>query len=107
MKARIKATDEIVEERSKVMTSIFSGQNILKYIDQHTGVSYFEDELFFPKDLNQDPDYWTRLKHTYAGMALQGLLQNEAYCHYEEDKLAYYASLHAHALVEKMKEERK
>ena len=51
-----------------------------------------------------DPDYWTRLEHTYAGMAMQGLMQNEAYCHYEEDKLAYYASLYAHALVEKLKE---
>ena len=53
---------------------------------------------------SNDPDYWTRLKHQYAGMAMQGLLQNEAYCHYEEDKLAYYAIQYAHALVEKMKE---
>ena len=49
MKARVKATGEIVEVRSKVVTSIFSGENILKYIDQHTGVSYFEDELFSQK----------------------------------------------------------
>ena len=23
-----------------------------------------------------DPDYWTRLEHTYAGMAMQGILTN-------------------------------
>ena len=110
MKARIKATGEIIEVRSKAMTSIFSGENILKYIDQHTGVSYFEDELFFPKDLNQDPDYWTRLEHQYAGMAMQGLMsyieqitpsKGCSYC----DTVVSFSFEVAHALVEKYKKE--
>ena len=107
MRARVKATGEIVEVKSKIITSPVTGESLLKYVNQKTGVSYFEEELFFPKDLADDPNYWTRLEHTYAGMAMQGLLQNKVYCHYEEDKLAYYASLYAHALVEKMKEEGK
>ena len=112
MKARVKATGEIVEVRSKVVTSIFSGENILKYIDQHTGVSYFEDELFFPKDLNQDPDYWTRLEHQAAIAAMQGMIGEGRHVvlldgSTTHQKVVERAISVAHALVEKMKEERK
>ena len=31
-------------------------------------------EKSFPKDV---PDYWTRLEHQYAGMAMQGILSNK------------------------------
>lgn len=112
MKARIKATGEIVEVRSKVMNSIFSGENILKYIDQHTGVSYFEDELFFPKDLNQASDYWTRLEHQYAGMVMQALIveyRNAQSTHGFSESIiqetcAKECIQFAHILVEKLKE---
>ena len=93
MKARIIATGEIVE--------------VTRIVDRYVmtrhphAITFEKDELDF--DIEDDPDYWTRLEHQYAGMAMQGLLQNEAYCHYEEDKLAYYAIQYAHALVEKMK----
>lgn len=53
-----------------------------------------------------DPDYWTRLEHTYAGMAMQGILSNQNI----GADVAYMVNLSteiAHALVEKMKEERK
>ena len=63
MKARVKATGEIVEVKSKVITSPCTGNTILKYVDQKKGISYFEEDLFFPKDLADDPDYWTRLEH--------------------------------------------
>ena len=116
MKARVKATGEIVEVISKVITS-FTGEHKLKYIDQDTGVSYFEEELFFPKDLVDDPDYWTRLEHTYAGMAMQGILANidllmslakkKADDYPAKYTVAKFAKDCAHALVEKMKEERK
>ena len=54
-----------------------------------------------------DPDYWTRLEHTYAGMAMQGIIaSNLDLLSHEiiEDAISY-----AHALVEKLKgkEERK
>ena len=59
------------------------------------------------------PDYWTRLEHQYAGMAMQGILSNpESELDYKGDEtlpqaLAGCAAKVAHALVEKMKEERK
>jgi hypothetical protein len=106
MKAHIKATGKIVEVKSKVITSMFSGENILKYIDQHTGVSYFEDELFFLKDLNQDtPDYWTHLEHQYAGMAMQGILAScEHYRILSSNQVTLDAYKYAHALIQKLKE---
>ena len=117
MKARVKATGDIVEVKWRYLTNL-NGFNSIRYVDQKTGISYFEGDLDFDIEgkfaencLNgikqgndYNPDYWTHLEHQYAGMAMQGLLQNEAYCHYEEDKLAYYASLHAHALIQKLKE---
>lgn len=52
-----------------------------------------------------DPDYWTRLEHQYAGMAMQGFLASGLENTYE--KIADYSIKQAHALVEKMKEEGK
>ena len=83
-------------------------------------------ETYFPKELekvwveerenpSKNIDYWTKLEHQYAGMAMQGLLSNP-YIADEIDKegivtkplfIAEMATAYAHALVEKMKEERK
>ena len=104
MKARVKATGEIVEVKSKVITS-FTGEHRLKYIDQKTGISYFEEELFFPKNLADDPDYWTRLEHQAAIAAMQA--QMAPNCLDSPEGVACTAYAYAHALVEKMKEERK
>ena len=101
MKARVKATGEIVEVKSKVITSPCTGNTILKYVDQKTGISYFEDDLFFLKDLVDDPDYWTRLEHTYAGMAMQGMM---AHTNIDYDEIVDLCVEFAHALVEKLKE---
>lgn len=105
VKARVKATGEIVEVISRWVTLI-SGYEALKYIDQKTGVSYFEDELCFPKDLTDEPDYWTRLEHQYAGMAMQGFISANQGFNVEEDmyNIPYYSELIATALVEKLKE---
>jgi hypothetical protein len=76
-----------------------------------------------------DPDYWTRLEHQYAGMAMQGMIRRayEAYCddcaNYDNmifedaqallkdhaEALADVCVEYAHALVEELKgkEERK
>jgi hypothetical protein len=103
MKAYVKATGETVEVKSKVITSLVTGKSLLKYVNQKTGISYFEEELCFPKDLTNDPDYWTRLKHQYAGMALQGLM---AHTNIDYDEIVDLCVEFAHALVEKMKEEK-
>ena len=51
-----------------------------------------------------EPDYWTRLEHQYAGMAMQGLLQSPHLNIMQEEPLVGMASSIAHALVEKLKE---
>lgn len=52
------------------------------------------------------PDYWTRLEHTYAGMAMQGILSNnELYREICKSRnLEITIMEYAHALVEKLKE---
>ena len=52
-----------------------------------------------------EPDYWTRLEHQYAGMAMQQLvsLVNVGY-EYVHEETAIIAYNFAHALVEKLKE---
>ena len=99
MKARIKATGEIVEV----------DQCSILYDDGRR-------ELMYGKELEEvqgAPDYWTRLEHQYAGMAMQGILSNPDvnldYKSYEcmPQAVAATACNIAHALVQKMKEERK
>ena len=58
---------------------------------------------------NSSPDYWTRLEHQYAGMAMQGMLANPAFPKHSQDgyykkNIANNAYEYAHALVEKLKE---
>ena len=61
------------------------------------------------------PDYWTRLEHTYAGMAMQGILSNpelfkataknaEEFGLIVPQAVAIDANCFAHALVQKLKE---
>lgn len=68
MKARVIATGYIVDVK------------LSHYIDDVAWyittchASYSENELEF---IDGPQDYWTRLEHTYAGMAMQGILMNE------------------------------
>ena len=102
MKARVIATGEIVE-------AIRICQSSQGPIWKAGGRDYYEYELDF--DVQEsiksqyDPDYWTRLEHQYAGMVLLGLSTRGAYG--KEETIADYCYDTAHALVEKMKEERK
>ena len=115
VKVRVKATGEIKE----VARGIYSPY---QYVDNE-GTIYTENDIEeLPGDdgvIFFDPtiDYWTRLEHQYAGMAMQGLLSNpQIWKDWDEEGLvtkdleaadmAYYF---AHALVEelKKKEERK
>ena len=92
MKARVKATGEIVE------VVHYSGYGDYDYICHENESVYDAEELEF----EDEPDYWTRLEHTYAGMAMQGVISRT---HWSEVKdITEYAVKIAHALVEKMKE---
>ena len=64
MKARVKATGEIL--------NVYNwGNPTYRATD---GSLYEKDELDF--DFSYTPDYWEKLKHQYAGMAMQGMLSN-------------------------------
>lgn len=102
MKARVKATGEIVD----VKLSHYIG-DVAWYITK-CHVSYPENELEF---IDAPEDYWTRLEHQAAIAAMQGILSNpEVDLDYKSDEcmpqaLAATAYIIAHALVEKYKKE--
>ena len=102
MKARVKATGEIVE------VNIDYRQDAA-YVST-SGQLYWQRELDFNVE-NKDPDYWEKLKHQYAGMAMQGILSNESImCELDSEGIvnkntvvANMADRFATALVEKLK----
>lgn len=93
MKARVKATGEIVE--------VFPyNKDGFAYINEDGETVYEAIELEVDEYI---PDYWTRLEHTYAGMFMKSFLDNFDGTTSMEI-LADDAIKLAHALVEKMKE---
>lgn len=112
MKARVKATGEIIEimeDCSYIYAKNYEysyNLNELEFLDVK--------EKSLPKD---EPDYWEKLKHQYAGMAMQGLLSNSAYIEnfvkysVEGDSLARVVSTnaidYATTLINRLKEEEK
>lgn len=119
MKARVKATGETIE----IMQVYEKGESFYVRLDMldTTEVRYHISELEFEgfetegkfadtclngikQGIDYTPDYWTRLEHQYAGMAMQGLLQSPHLNIMQEEPLVGMASSIAHALVEKLKE---
>ena len=100
MKARVKATGEIVD------VIAIDGDWLFCSDGAHYGVESLEG-------IDHEIDYWTRLEHQYAGMAMQGILACEEWKIAPREgvsfagEVALQAHELAHALVEKMKEERK
>lgn len=100
MKARVKATGHIVDvELSHYL------DNVAWYITK-CHASYSENELEF---IDEPQDYWIRLEHQYAGLAMQGILSNANHALWDRENnaegIAKSASAIAHALVEKYKKE--
>lgn len=104
MKARVKITGEIVFVEANLG---YPGGYVAS-----NGNTYLGEELEVIVEC--EPDYWARLEHQYAGMAMQGILSNQDYCKllidennkgsFAED-VSRCASEFAHALVEKYKKE--
>ena len=109
MKARVKATDRIIE-----VMCVMNREGVAVWEDIG-GIStnpnqYNSNELEFidfpemPIE-TYTPDYWTRLEHQYAGMAMQGILSNANHALWDRENnaegIAKSASAIAHALVEK------
>ena len=96
MKARVKATGEIVEVHTHDDADFQDRQ----------GRFYWEHQLYFGTldDFDKDePDYWTRLEHQYAGMAMQGMIANICYYDHPSQGIVEDAIAIAHALVQKLK----
>ena len=97
MKARVKATGEIVD----VYSSIHKGCDY----DGSDGYSYMKEDIII---LDDEPDYWTRLEHQAAIGAMQGLLSNPSITERElttRKGIVEDAERLANALVEKYKKE--
>ena len=103
MKARVKATGEIVDV---VMTQRVTHTGEQVYM---TNDSCLIEESRLDFNVDDTPDYWTRLEHTYAGMAMQGLMTilpniGGLEGRTPKDEIIDIATETAHALVEKLKE---
>lgn len=100
MKARVIATGEIVE----VDLPFISASKEIVYDRVGSVQVYAQDELDFDVQGENIIDYWEKLKHQYAGMAMQQLvhLVNVGY-EYVYEETAIIAMNFAHALVEKLK----
>ena len=100
MKARVKATGEIIEV-------YFYGKEGYDYVCNDKEECYERGEL----EILDEPDYWNRLEHQYAGMAMQGILSN-AHIAFRDIKVDTVTDVYvdniikiAHALVEKYQKE--
>ena len=103
MKARVKATGEIVYV---VITQRVTHTGEQVYM---TDDSRLIEESGLDFNVDDDPDYWTRLEHQYAGMAMQGLMTilpniGGLEGRTPKDEIVDIAMETAHALVEKYKE---
>jgi hypothetical protein len=124
MKARVKATGEIVDVYCdfRGMEHDFLDEtgkgymsNDLIIFDNEDYEQGWNDGYYEATSMNHDPDYWTRLEHTYAGMAMQGMMNNSYLAgEFRKDPnngiedmskiITKAAAVYAHALVEKLKE---
>ena len=95
MKARVKATGEIITIESDTM---FIGKDYKGVVKP-----YYDSDIDIIKD---EPDYWEKLKHQYAGMAMQQMVNhvNQGY-EYVYKETAIIALNFATALVNRLKEE--
>ena len=100
MKARVKATGEVVEV-------YFYGKEGYDYVCNDKEEVYERGEL----EILDEPDYWNRLEHQAAIAAMQGILSN-AHIAFRDIKVDTVTDVYvdniikiARALVEKYKKE--
>jgi hypothetical protein len=121
MKARVKATGEIVEvdfhmetKRGKMFGEVTDSRRLCK--PDMTYRKFYRDEIeFLSYEDREVIDYWTRLEHQCAGMAMQGMMSNISFMKISEDAIACVERVkditarmaieYAYALVERLKSE--
>ena len=111
LRARINATGEVVDVRP-YQHEVFDFMVCRN--EGMMGELYARDELTIIGDNEPEypHDYWTRLEHQYAGMAMQGLMTilpqiGGIEGRTPKDEIVDIAREAAHALVEKYKKEEK
>ena len=101
MKARVKATGEVFEIASYAtipMECCDSYGEPLRFCFDEVEIL---SEGNYLKE-SEAPDYWTRLEHQYAGMAMQGIIARH---NVDFDMVVEWSADLAHALVENYKKE--
>ena len=127
MKARVKATGEIVEVGIDynqdadfiTLNGQLYWQGELDFINLNTkdmreetlidAINDIDNLRCMVEDIREavcaEPDYWEKLNHQYAGMAMQGMVRTIGHDRmYPPEKIAIYAVACATALVNKLKE---
>lgn len=116
MKARVKATGEIIEVEPESYIANDKWDIGIRFTDDDNNI-YREYQLDF-EDLTQgkadvkekslpkdEPDYWEKLKHQYTGMAMQGILANPEMMSLDDIDVAAMAIRIANITISKLKEE--
>ena len=74
MKARVKGTTAIIDVTFD-KNALNEGYPPYK---AGGGIYYYPEQLVWVDNIDSvDPDYWEKLKHQYAGMAMQGILSSD------------------------------
>ena len=106
MKARVKGTTAIID--------VTFDKNALNVgyppYKAGGGIYYYPEQLVWIDDVDgAEPDYWEKLKHQYAGMAMQGILANCNHQLWERETNSEGIAKRSHeiatTLVNKLKEE--
>ena len=114
MKARVKVTGEIIDVYCdfKGMKHDFLDEkgkgymsNELTIFDNEDYEQGWNDGYYEAVNTKDTPDYWEKLKHQYAGMAMQGIMASSPGSNMSDDDIAYFAVKFAAALIEKLKNE--
>ncbi len=129
MKAKVKSTGEVIEvmQVCEKEESFYVRLDILNTTEVRYHISELEFEGFetegkfaetclngIKQDIVYSPNYWTKLEHQYAGMAMQTMLATlynskycvgvfESYANVDSKEIARLSKVYAHALVEKMR----
>ena len=99
--------------KARVIETNENAENEIEELQEGINNNYFTKDgvLFkgFELDFNVEQiDYWDKLKHQYAGMAMQGILANPKFYKGETSiSIAIKATTIASTLIDKLKEEEK
>ena len=105
MKARVKGTNNIIDVE---FDKDAFNEGYPPYWEKENNMFYQPEQLeWVDNEENAEPDYWTRLEHQYAGMAMQGILANSEFDEVSVADIAITSIKVATSVIKRLKEERK